>query len=107
MLSQKEISNIKKRISSIPNQKTLSFFETLGDPTRLRLVHLLNTHKELCVTDIARILNCSLSSVSQHMRILELAGLVRKHRMGQTICYELIKNHFLLQKVDSILKSNL
>ncbi len=64
-------------------------FAALGERSRLRIVFLLERHGELCVTDIAEILGVTLPAASQHLRILELAGLLEKERMGNTICYRL------------------
>jgi DNA-binding transcriptional ArsR family regulator len=44
--------------------------------------------KELCVSDLSKIVGISMSATSQHLRILEMSGLVESERMGQTICYK-------------------
>ncbi len=70
-----------------------SLFNVLGDKNRFRILKMLIQNGELCVSDIAAILDVSISSVSQHLRILEMSGLVMGERMGQMICYKpLIEN---------------
>ncbi|NCX94778.1 MAG: ArsR family transcriptional regulator, partial [Gammaproteobacteria bacterium] len=44
-------------------------FKALGDPTRVQIVWSL-THGELCVTDIANLLDLTASAVSHHLRTL-------------------------------------
>jgi ArsR family transcriptional regulator len=79
--------------------------KALSDPTRLRLLRLLSsTSKEdfpegchgkpgeplfLCVNAITDHLNVTQSAVSQHLRILRQAGLVRGERRGSFVHYTL------------------
>src|SRR5712691_11573684 len=57
-------------------------FAALADPTRRRiLAHLARGDR--CVTDLARPHAMSLPAVSKHLRVLEKAGLLRRHRYGR------------------------
>ncbi len=74
-------------------------FKALSDPTRLRLVQLLNNCKpgiceggSLCVNALAHQLGVTQSAVSQHLRILRQAGLVRGERHGNFMHYSLDPN---------------
>jgi ArsR family transcriptional regulator len=68
-------------------------FKALSDPTRLRLVKLLTDHKgELCVNALARRLNVTQSAVSQHLRVLRQAGLVKGNRRGSEVHYSLAQD---------------
>ena len=63
-------------------------FKALSDPTRLRLVSLLVEHNgALCVNALADNLGVSQSAVSQHLRILRQAGLVKGDRRGYYVHY--------------------
>ena len=65
-------------------------FKALSDPTRLRLVKLLSDHEgALCVNALARELNVTQSAVSQHLRVLRQAGLVKGDRRGSSVHYSL------------------
>jgi len=75
-------------------------FKALSDPTRLRLVRLLNDCQNgtqegvcqggpLCVNALAHQLGVTQSAVSQHLRILRQAGLVRGARHGSFMHYSL------------------
>ncbi len=57
----------------------------LGEPTRLKILQLLH-ERELCVCEIAEALQMSQPRVSQHLKVLRLAGLVdeRKVKCGAT-----------------------
>ncbi len=71
-------------------------FKTLSDPTRLRLVKLLGDCMPgvckggpLCVNALSHRLGVTQSAVSQHLRILKHAGLVRGERHGSFMHYSL------------------
>jgi DNA-binding transcriptional ArsR family regulator len=57
----------------------VALLRVLGDNTRLRIFALL-TKVELCVCEIEDILGLSQSLVSNHLRVLRKAGLVRARR---------------------------
>lgn len=74
-------------------------FKALSDPTRLRLVQLLNNCKPgvckggpLCVNALAHQLRVTQSAVSQHLRVLRQTGLVRGARHGNFMHYSLDPN---------------
>jgi DNA-binding transcriptional ArsR family regulator len=82
--------------------ETLSeIYKALGDPTRLRLLKLLtdqtlvfcdgtcNGSNFLCVGALAKKLAVTQSAVSQHLRILRQAGLVRGERRGTFMHYSI------------------
>lgn len=57
-------------------------FGALADPTRRKILAEL-AHGDRCVTDLAKPHRMSLPAVSKHLRVLERAGLVRRHRCGR------------------------
>ena len=63
-------------------------YKALGDLTRLKLIRLL-AEDEFCVCELAEILPCSQSGVSQHLAKLKAAGLVRERRDGHWTYYRL------------------
>lgn len=66
----------------------VSVFKGLADPTRLRIIKLLEK-KKMCVCELTAVLKIKQSSVSHHLKILKDAGLVNDVRSGQWIDYEL------------------
>ena len=55
------------------------FFKVIGDDTRLRILASLRG-LELCVSDIANVVDMSKSAVSHQLRVLSSAGLVKGRR---------------------------
>ncbi|MEO5579428.1 MAG: metalloregulator ArsR/SmtB family transcription factor [Gemmatimonadaceae bacterium] len=73
-------------------ERAADTFRILGDPTRLRIVHALSGD-ELCVCDLAALLEMSQSSVSHSLRALRQMGLVRYRRAGKIAYYSLDDSH--------------
>ena len=68
-------------------------FRLLGDPTRVRILFALLEAGELCVCDIAAVVETTETKVSQAMRLLRSAGVVRNRRDGRNIFYRLDDAH--------------
>jgi DNA-binding transcriptional ArsR family regulator len=62
-------------------------FALLGDPTRLRLLKVLQEGGELSVGKLATASGIARVNVSQHLNRLALAGLVSRRREGTTVHY--------------------
>jgi len=58
-------------------------FHALGDPTRRRMVEFLGERPQ-SVSVLAEQFKITLTAVSQHLRLLEEAGLVRSEKLGRT-----------------------
>lgn len=63
-----------------------SFFKALGEPTRLRLLHLLNI-EELSVGELVRIIEMPQSTVSRHLKFLKEQGLISDRHVGAATFY--------------------
>ena len=78
-------------------EKLAEVFKAFSDPTRLRLIKLLSECSSqpdkcggsLCVNALTNNIGVTQSAVSQHLRILRQAGLVRGERRGQMVHYSL------------------
>ncbi|MEK5357931.1 ArsR/SmtB family transcription factor [Paenibacillus sp. FSL L8-0709] len=79
----------------------------LGDKTRLTMMKLLEK-QECCVCELVEIFKTSQPSVSQHLRKLKDAGLVKENRKGQWIYYSVNPNsiqHKLIQDLIAFVPS--
>ncbi|WP_455383240.1 ArsR/SmtB family transcription factor [Salinispira pacifica] len=69
-------------------------FRALADETRTRILYLLS-EQELCVCDLAHLLEMSLPAVSHHLRLLKMMRLVSPRRAGKQVFYSLEDEHVL------------
>jgi len=67
-------------------------FSALGDPTRVRILHALS-ERELCVCDLAALLEMTPSAVSHQLRLLRHLRLVRPRKSGRVVYYALDDDH--------------
>ncbi len=87
--------NIKHVLDRMPDivdfQKVASWFDKLGDSTRLRILWML-CHCEECVSNIAAAMEMSDPAVSHHLRLLRESGLIVSRRDGKEVYYKLAEN---------------
>jgi ArsR family transcriptional regulator len=80
----------------MPDDETLfdlaELFKIFSDSTRIKILYSLLV-SEMCVCDIATLLNMSQSAISHQLRILKQSGLVKYRRDGKTIFYSLTDSH--------------
>jgi len=93
--SKAEFVLIKKNLAKLKGLETLADLLTLaGNSQRLKILYLLHAHREMCVCDLAEVLELTASAVSQHLRKLKDKNIVKTRRAGQTIFYSLVPNVF-------------
>ena len=68
------------------------FFKVFGDSTRIRILYALKEN-ELCVCDIANLLELTQTAVSHQLRVLKSSKLVKARRSGKTVFYSLDDDH--------------
>ncbi len=94
-LEEKTRQEIEEKM---PPEEELSdladFFKIFGDATRLKILYVL-LGSEMCVLDIARLLDMSQSAISHQLRILKQMDLVKNRREGKTIFYAPADSHIV------------
>jgi DNA-binding transcriptional ArsR family regulator len=73
--------------------RTSALFKALGSPLRLAVVTTLDEQGPLCVHELVDRLGASQPLVSQHLRVLRGADVVRGVRRGKEIAYEIADAH--------------
>lgn len=92
----KKFELIKKNINELEGLNTLAgLLNVVGNPVRLKIVYLLYAHKELCVCDLAEVLDMSDSAISQHLRKLKDKLIVKSRKDSQTVYYSLESKLFI------------
>ncbi|CDF57655.1 ArsR/SmtB family transcription factor [Thermobrachium celere] len=87
------VNEVKKKM---PEEEVLfdlaEFFKVFGDSTRIKIMYALFEH-EMCVCDIAALLNMTQSAVSHQLRVLKQARLVKYRKEGKVVYYSLNDEH--------------
>lgn len=82
--------------NKMPQEETLydlaELFKVFGDSTRIKILWALD-EAEMCVCDIAFLLNMTQSAVSHQLRVLKQADLVKNRRDGKNVFYSLDDEH--------------
>ncbi len=91
------VTATRRRLISLDSAADLAaVFRLLGDPKRIRILFALLEAGELCVCDLAATTDVTETAVSQSMRLLRAAGIVRQRRDGRTVYYRLDDAHVRL-----------
>ncbi len=93
IVHQDIVDEVRKELTDVNSvQKTAALFNVLGNPTRLRIVDLLSKH-DMCVCDIAVVMDMTQSSISHQLSKMKKEGVVTFRRKGSTIFYSLKDQH--------------
>lgn len=89
--------SIIKQVGRImPDEELLydlaELYKIFGDSTRIKILYAL-FENEMCVCDIAELLNMSSSAISHQLRVLKQSKLVKYRRDGKTVFYSLADDH--------------
>jgi len=87
------VERVKEKM---PEEETLydlaELFKVFGDSTRTRILWALD-EAEMCVCDIAYLLNMTQSAISHQLRVLKQSKLVKHRREGKIVFYSLKDEH--------------
>lgn len=95
---------LKKQNSATIEQNLPHIFSALSDPGRFQIFKLLLEQEDICVSQVAVLSGISVPAASRQLKILELTGLVRRERRGQTICYKIQKKDPLIKAIIKLVK---
>jgi DNA-binding transcriptional ArsR family regulator len=87
------VESLKSKIEKEDFQSTALIFKALADPTRLKVAYSLLKAKELCVCDVASVINSSIATASHHLRLLRNMGLAKYRKVGKMVYYSLDDEH--------------
>ena len=89
---------VEKVRAQLPHDERLydlaELFKIFGDSTRVKILYAL-LESELCVCDIAKLMEVTQSAVSHQLRLLKNSKLVKFRREGKTVYYSLADDHVL------------
>lgn len=96
------VKRVKNNLPEFDQIMNLSdFLKTMGDSTRLQI--LMSLHEsEMCVSDLANVLDMTKSAVSHQLKILRISKLIKSRKAGRSVYYSLDDDH-----IEGILKKSL
>lgn len=87
---------VNQVIDKMPEEEALydlaELFKVFGDSTRIKILWALD-ESEMCVCDIAYLLNMTQSAISHQLRVLKQAKLVKNRKEGKIVFYSLDDEH--------------
>ena len=88
--------NVKKAVNELPDDELIAdlsdMFKIFGDQTRVKILMALESG-ELCVCDIAAVMNMSQSAISHQLRVLKQSNIVKTRRDGKVVYYSISDEH--------------
>lgn len=89
--------------SKVDLERSANVLKLLGDKTRLTIVGILK-QRECCVCEFLEVFEMSQPSISQHLRKLKDAGMVKEERRGQWIYYSMNQQSEIYGLIKDILE---
>ena len=87
---------VKAVTAKMPDEDELydlaEIFKVFGDSTRIKILYVL-FESEMCVCDIAQLLNMNQSAISHQLKILKQSRLLKSRREGIAVFYSLADGH--------------
>ncbi|MET3115317.1 DNA-binding transcriptional ArsR family regulator [Pedobacter sp. CG_S7] len=97
---QNQIKTGKEKLEAAEKsfQRLARVLSLAGSEVRLKVLYLIEEETELCVCDLSDMLQMSIPAISQHLRKLKDAGILKSRKTGQTVFYSLKEEHLEIIK---------
>ncbi|MGM0852071.1 MAG: ArsR/SmtB family transcription factor [Bacillota bacterium] len=92
-VEDEKVNRLKSIILSQNTSKVAEIFKALSDQTRAKIAYALTIEEELCVCDVANIVDASTATASHHLRLLKKQGLAKFRKKGKLVYYSLDDHH--------------
>ena len=93
IIHKESVYNTKEKLKELTTLSDVAnFFKILGDITRVKILFALDNN-EMCVCDIANVLNMTKSAVSHQLAVLRKSNIVKCRRSGKEVYYTLDDDH--------------
>lgn len=89
-VDEEKLNRVKQQLSQQNPLEVAKIFKVLADETRIKIAYALAVEEELCVCDVANIINASTATASHHLRLLKNLGLAKVRKEGKFVYYSLI-----------------
>ncbi|MBP1970523.1 DNA-binding transcriptional ArsR family regulator [Virgibacillus natechei] len=86
-----KVNHIQPKMEQVHGVEMI--FKALADATRLKIAYALTLERELCVCDVANIIDSTTATASHHLRLLRNMGLAKFRKEGKLVFYSLEDDH--------------
>ncbi len=94
-IHEDEVNQVKSQMLTHEDFLNLSnLFKIFADATRVKILYALS-QRELCVCDLAAVINMSQSAISHQLRLMRSMNLIKYRREGKMAYYRLADEHVL------------
>lgn len=100
--NKQDVAKIKKELQSDLVLNCAMRHNTVGDPTAMKVCYLLRHHSGLSVSQIADLVDLSVSATSRCLTKLKAADIVSSNKVAQTVLYRLQNNEFTDQLITQL-----
>lgn len=95
MDASKDFRKIKKEIANSQGVRACAHRHgTIGDPSAMKICYLFRHHPELSVSEIASLVDISVSAASRQLKKLKEVDILKSSKHAQTVYYSMQKNEF-------------
>lgn len=92
-IHEDKVKRVKESLDTNNTFEVAKIFKALSDDTRVKIAYILLQEEELCVCDIASIIDASTATTSHHLRLLSNMGLAKYRKSGKLVYYSLDDDH--------------
>ncbi|WP_110113891.1 metalloregulator ArsR/SmtB family transcription factor [Bacillus sp. CGMCC 1.16541] len=91
--NESKVNEVKSSIVVEDIQRATKMLKALADETRMKVVFALYQGTELCVCDVANIIEATVATTSHHLRLLRNMGIAKYRKEGKLAFYSLDDEH--------------
>jgi ArsR family transcriptional regulator, lead/cadmium/zinc/bismuth-responsive transcriptional repressor len=92
-VDEEKVTRVKQTLAQEDMSGMVKLFKALGDQTRMKIAFSLYKEDEMCVCDVANVIDSSIATASHHLRLLKNLGLAKMRKEGKLVYYSLDDDH--------------
>ena len=85
IIHPEKVDVVKNKLENKDLSDLLVLGKCFSDPSRIKIFYALETFKEMCVCDLAEILDASIATTSHHLRYLKKQGVAKSRKDGKEV----------------------
>lgn len=101
-----KVMRVRSVVEDVKLTTAANIFKALADQTRLKIAYALLKEDELCVCDVANIIDASTATTSHHLRHLRKLGIARSRKEGKLVFYALDDEHVKMLVTTAVVHGN-